>query len=66
MRYLLIFSVLSLVYADKAFRDLLNRLFTEESLQAYEISFNITHDLPDVKRKTGRNATILFGGEYHG
>ena len=60
MRYVLIIFVLTLVHAEQAFKDLLDRLFTQESLRAYEITFNISHHKPDVKRKTGRNATINF------
>ena len=58
MRAVKLLLVLQNVYADGVFRDLLDRLFTNESLQQYNISYSFGHVLPDVKRKSNRTGRI--------
>ena len=38
--------------------DMLNRLFTRDSLDCYEIRFDINHTLPSVKSTVGRSAEV--------
>ena len=58
MRAIKLLFVLQTVYADVVFRDLLDRLFTSESLEQYNITYSIDHVLPAIKRTTNRTGRI--------
>ena len=58
MRAIKLLLVLQTVYADEVFRGFLDRLFTSDSLDQYNISYSIDHVLPDVKRNSNRQGRI--------